>query len=112
MKKRFNILIEDDWEVMGNGLGNVAQLQYLPSMFFMKLAKRLGIKLNKRGKTNTSSSEKLVLYSPFYLKSNYNLALTNDSKILDVENFRSIYTALYWNSIWYFKLKDLNYNFM
>ncbi len=45
MKKRFNILIEDDWEVMGNGLGNVAQLQYLPSMFFMKLAKRLGIKM-------------------------------------------------------------------
>lgn len=45
MYKRFNILIEDDWEVMGNGLGNVAQLQYLPSMFFMKLAKRLGINL-------------------------------------------------------------------
>lgn len=45
MSKRFNILIEDDWEVMGNGLGNVAQLQYLPSMFFMKLAKRLGIRL-------------------------------------------------------------------
>ena len=77
-----------------------------------KFSVRLGIELNKRGKTNTSSSEKLVLYSPFYLKSNYNLALTNDSKILDVENFRSIYTALYWNSIWYFKLKDLNYNFM
>ncbi len=45
MKKRFTILIEDDWEVMGNGLGNVAQLQYLPSMFFMKAAKRLGIKM-------------------------------------------------------------------
>lgn len=45
MSKRFTILIEDDWEVMGNGLGNVAQLQYLPSMFFMKLARRLGIKL-------------------------------------------------------------------
>lgn len=45
MSKRFNILIEDDWEVMGNGLGNVAQLQYLPSMFFMKLARRLGINL-------------------------------------------------------------------
>ena len=28
---------------MGNGLGNVAQLQYLPSMFFMKLARRLGM---------------------------------------------------------------------
>ncbi len=45
MSKRFNILIEDDWELMGNGLGNVAQLQYLPSLFFMKLAQRLGIRL-------------------------------------------------------------------
>lgn len=45
MDKRFTILIEDDWEVMGNGLGNVAQLQYLPSLFFMKLARRLGIKV-------------------------------------------------------------------
>ncbi len=45
MKKRFCILIEDDWEVLGNGLGNVAQLQYLPSLYFMKLARRLGIDL-------------------------------------------------------------------
>lgn len=45
MGKRFNILIEDDWEVMGNGLGNVAHLQYLPSLFLMKLARRLGIKM-------------------------------------------------------------------
>lgn len=37
--------MEDDWEVMGNGLGNVAQLQYLPSLFFMKLARRLGIRM-------------------------------------------------------------------
>ena len=45
MEKKFCILIEDDWEVLGNGLGNVAQLQYLPSLYFMKLAKRLGINL-------------------------------------------------------------------
>ena len=43
MNKRFSILIEDDWEIQGNGLGNVAQLQYLPSLFFMKLARKLGI---------------------------------------------------------------------
>jgi hypothetical protein len=45
MVKRFNILLEDDCEVMGNGVGNVAHLQYLPSLFFMKLARRLGIKM-------------------------------------------------------------------
>lgn len=43
--KRFCVLIEDDWELSGNGLGNVASHQYLPSLFFMKLAMRLGIKL-------------------------------------------------------------------
>ncbi len=45
MSKRFCVLIEDDWEVAGNGLGNVASHQYIPSLFFMKLAMRLGIKL-------------------------------------------------------------------
>ncbi|WP_157474075.1 hypothetical protein [Flavihumibacter petaseus] len=42
MAKKFCILLEDDWEVMGNGLGNVAQLQYLPSLFLMKTLKKLG----------------------------------------------------------------------
>ncbi len=42
MAKKFIILLEDDWEVMGNGLGNVAQLQYLPSLFLMKTLRRLG----------------------------------------------------------------------
>ena len=42
MPKKFAILLEDDWEVMGNGLGNVAQLQYLPSLFLMKTLKKLG----------------------------------------------------------------------
>lgn len=42
MAKKFCILLEDDWEVMGNGLGNVAQLQYLPSLFLMKTLRKLG----------------------------------------------------------------------
>lgn len=42
MSKKFIILLEDDWEVWGNGLGNVAQLQYLPSLFLMKTLKKLG----------------------------------------------------------------------
>ncbi|HEX2533655.1 MAG TPA: hypothetical protein VHK69_07965, partial [Chitinophagaceae bacterium] len=43
--KKFCVLIEDDWEILGNGLGNVAHHQYLPSLFFMKLAKRLDIRM-------------------------------------------------------------------
>jgi hypothetical protein len=38
MKKKFLILIEDDFEIMGNGLGNVAELQYLPALAFMNIA--------------------------------------------------------------------------
>lgn len=44
MVKKFTILIEDDWELLGNGLGNVASHQYLPSLMLMKLAKKLDIK--------------------------------------------------------------------
>ena len=37
MKKKFLILIEDDWEVMGNGSGNVADLQYLSALAMMNI---------------------------------------------------------------------------
>jgi len=45
MDKKFSVIIEDDWELLGNGLGNVASHQYLPSLVFMKMAKKLDIKL-------------------------------------------------------------------
>jgi hypothetical protein len=45
MKKKFCVLIEDDWELMGNGSGNVASHQYLPSLFLMNLARKLNLKL-------------------------------------------------------------------
>jgi len=37
------VIIEDDWELMGNGLGNVAHLQYLPALFLMDKAAELGL---------------------------------------------------------------------
>lgn len=43
--KKFTVLIEDDWELSGNSLGNVASHQYIPSLIFMKMAKKLGINL-------------------------------------------------------------------
>ena len=39
------VLWEDDWELRGNGLGNVAHLQYLPALFLMDVAKDLGVRL-------------------------------------------------------------------
>lgn len=45
MRKKFVILLHDDCEVMGSGIGNVADLQYLPALFLMNTAEELGIKL-------------------------------------------------------------------
>ena len=38
------ILFQDDWEIRGNGSGNVADLQYLPLLFMLDLAKTFNIK--------------------------------------------------------------------
>jgi hypothetical protein len=43
--KKFFLIIEDDFELMGNGLGNVASHQYLPTLFLIKVANNLGLKL-------------------------------------------------------------------
>jgi len=45
MKKNFLILIEDDFEIMGNGLGNVAEYQYLPALSLMNIAEKHNVKL-------------------------------------------------------------------
>ncbi|WDN87833.1 hypothetical protein BuS5_00801 [Desulfosarcina sp. BuS5] len=43
--KQFLILIEDDFEIMGNGLGNVADLQYLPALALMNIADKYNAKI-------------------------------------------------------------------
>jgi len=44
MKKRFVVLIEDDFEIKGNGFGNVADLQYLPALALCNIAKKHAVK--------------------------------------------------------------------
>ena len=44
--KKFLLIIEDDFEVLGNGLGNVAYHQYLPANFLMNLCDEIGIKMS------------------------------------------------------------------
>ncbi len=51
MADRVIILIEDDWELLGNGLGNVAHLQYQPALFLLALADRLGMKVTFMAET-------------------------------------------------------------
>lgn len=44
--KKLVAIIEDDFELLGNGLGNVASLQYLPALAFANMADKRGIKLS------------------------------------------------------------------
>jgi hypothetical protein len=43
--RRVIVLVHDDWEIRGNGTGNVADLQYLPSLFLLRLARELGLRV-------------------------------------------------------------------
>ena len=57
--------------------------------------------------------EKVILYSPFYLHQNYLSSLLKDYGLkADVQNLRKKFTALFWNSIWYFHLMQLPFDFM
>ncbi|MCC6487280.1 MAG: hypothetical protein IT364_07250 [Candidatus Hydrogenedentes bacterium] len=45
MANRLAVILHDDWEIRGNGLGNVAHLQYIPALTLMGLAREAGIPL-------------------------------------------------------------------
>ena len=79
-----------------------------------KITIKLGNEMNKKGELiqNTSGVECVVLFSPQFLKINFNNNLIKEYGIkLDVEEFKMKYSALFWNSIWYFKLKKYDYEF-
>lgn len=60
---------------------------------------------------NCDESE--VLYSPFHLKYNfYNSSFIENRLKLDIDYFKIKFNAIFWNSIWYFKIKDLPYDFI
>jgi hypothetical protein len=80
-----------------------------------KIGISLGNELNRYHKLAypTSTYEAIVLYSPFFLKYNYNNGLLREfGNKLDVENFKMRFNAVFWDSIWYFKLKNLEFDFM
>ena len=81
-----------------------------------KLTIQFGEEINKNGemKKNTSNYENIILFSPYILKNNYNTSFSF-SKIgikLDVDAFMIKYSNIFWDSLWYFKLNDLEYDFM
>jgi hypothetical protein len=81
-----------------------------------KLTIQFGEEINKTGemRNNTCNYETVVLFSPYILKNNYNTSFSF-SKIgikLDVDEFMMKYSTIFWDSLWYFKLNDLEYDFM
>ena len=80
-----------------------------------KLTVHFGKEINKNGdmKTNTSNYDTVVLFSPYILKNNYNSSFSRkDAVKLDVDELMMKYAPIYWNSLWYFKLNNLEYDFM
>ena len=84
--------------------------------FLPRLTIQFGEEINKNGdmKNNTCKYESVVLFSPYILKNNYNtqFSFSNMGIKLDVEQFMFKYSNIFWNSLWYFKLNGLEYDFM
>jgi hypothetical protein len=80
-----------------------------------KLTVKFGKEVNVNGncKYNTSKYDCVVLFSPLSLKENYNNSLMKDYGIkLDVEELLEKYSTTFWNTLWYFKINNLDYDFM
>ena len=80
-----------------------------------KLTVKFGKEVNANGnsKFNTSKYDCVVLFSPLSLKENYNNSLMKDYGIkLDVEELLEKYSTTFWNTLWYFKINNLDYEFM
>ncbi len=80
-----------------------------------KILIQFGKEINKTGqmKSNTSKFENVVLFSPYGLKNNYNSTLLKTFGIkLNLEEFMIKYGGIFWDSLWYFKLNNLEYDFM
>ena len=80
-----------------------------------KLLIQFGKEINKTGqmKRNTSKYENVVLFSPYGLKNNYSTTLLKTFGVkLDLEDLMLKYGGIFWNSLWYFKLNNLEYDFM
>ena len=80
-----------------------------------KLNFKIGTELyNPNISTNHSSQkEGVILLSPTNLKHKLmNILFSLKDKKFDFDNFRKKYPEEFWNSVWYFKLKEIDISFM
>ena len=82
-----------------------------------KINVRFGLELFPSKKTmlkkkvSTSMANEIVLYSPYNLKININNAImTHYGGKLNIHNFKTRFSALFWNFIWYCYLNHLDYS--
>ena len=82
-----------------------------------KINVRFGLELFPSKKTDynkkvsTSIKNEIVLYSPYNLKININNAImTHYGGKLNIHNFKTRFSALFWNFIWYCYLHHLDYS--
>ena len=80
-----------------------------------KLTVQFGEEINRNGdmKENTSNFDTVVLFSPYILKNNYSTIFGKTIGVkLDVHDLMMKYPSIFWNSLWYFKINGLEYDFM
>ena len=80
----------------------------------VKFCIQFGKEVNKNGniKFNTCKYDSVVLFSPYSLKMNYKSLLNDYGINVDLEELIYKYNNVFWNSIWYFKLYNLDCEFM
>ena len=80
-----------------------------------KLNFKIGTELYNPNITNNHSSRKegVILLSPTNLKKKLmGILISLKDKKFDIDNFRAKYPEEFWNSVWYFKLKEIDISFM
>ena len=83
-----------------------------------KIIIKFGKELNTEGnyfgiEGKTQTIDEVVLHSPYNIKINVkNGILREYGTQLDVDNFKMQFTPLFWNCIWYFKINNLDYDFI
>ena len=82
-----------------------------------KIKIKFGEELNTQGnffgiEGKTQNIDEVVLHSPYNIKINVKNAILREYGFkLNIDNFKSQFTPLFWNCIWYFSIYELSFDF-
>ena len=78
-----------------------------------KIKVRFGTEMLREKQIKTSTSDEIVVHSPYNLKINIKDAVMNNyGTKLNVLDFKMQFKPLFWNFIWYCKIHDLDYTIL